>query len=577
MKHINDLSIRTKFILLYLLGVLLPICILLTYVLTNTTAEVRKREQMNAQQSLDRVCSTLETQFSSAVALSNAVSVDVELLSLVRHTYDLPWKYYASYYDAIRPMMVRYLSAFSQQVYNMEVYSTNKTVFSGGYCLSLESARNESWMPDNLTGSGIRIVSYLRQTPNITPTAQMSLIRTVTDTRYPPIVLKIDLLMSPIHRVIESETDYLDVYLISPEGYAVIYPGSLLDGMATQREMRPPDNCTLSAAFSDTTAMAGWRLEAVVNEEPMRDNVKRTVFFGILMGALCSVLAGALSLMMSHSVIDRSKRLLRHMDSMTNEHFDSMHHDIGRDEIGELIEHFNAMSERMKQLIQNIYVLELQQKNLELERVRAEFKYLQAQIDPHFLFNTLNAILVLCVRNGYGELTEVIRALSKILRRMIDTSRDVVPLKEELEFVKMALLIEQFRFGDKLSYEIDASADTLECPVPVMCVQSLVENACKHGVQHINRQGIIRIQARIAEDFLSIRVVDNGAGIAPERMRFLQSNVHSSDDIEGSIGLQNIYRRLVLHYGERAELTLDNAPERGTVAGIRIPLDKENA
>ncbi len=576
MKRINDLPIRSKFIMLFVLGVLLPICILLFYVLTNTTAQVRERERINARQSLDRVYTTLETQFASAVALSNAVSADATLLSMARQTYPLPWKYYNTYYTEIRPTFNRYLTAFAQQVTNLQLYTYNDTMFSGGYCMSLPAAKDEPWMPDNVYEPVMRLVSYVRRTANGSRFIQVSIVRTVISDRYPPIVVKVDLWMEPIHVVVESETDYLNIYLVSPDGSVVSCPGSRLDGVGQQSELLPPENCQLSLAYGDKTAMEGWQLKAVVNEAPVVANVRKVVFFGLLLGVMCTALAGALCLLMSHSVVDRGKRLLRHMDSLSGEHFEPLTRDAGSDEIGELIEHFNAMGERMRQLIQNIYVLELRQKNLELERVRAELKYLQAQIDPHFLFNTLNAILVLCVRNGYGELADVIRALSKILRRMIDTSRDMVPLREELEFVKMVLLIERFRFGDKLGYELDADVDTLDCPVPVMSVQALVENACKHGVQHISSKGLIRIESRIRDGFLSISVVDNGVGITPERLRFLQEHVRSSEDIEGSVGLQNIDRRLVLHYGERAGLTIENAPGQGTAVGIHIPLKGED-
>lgn len=570
-KRINNLSIGIKFALLYLLGVLLPIVVLLVFVLTNVTASVRERELQSAQQSLDRVFTSMETEFNSAVALSNAVSADNYLLKLMRQQYDYPFRYYHTYCSEIHPLFMRYLSAFAQYVSNMELYSDNPTLFSGGYCLSLSASRNEPWIPTDLTTPSVRMVNYIKKRPSKSDAMQISLVRTLVDAQHQPIVIKIDLFTESFHRTIAEETDYLDIYLVSPEGYAVSYPGSMEDAKKSRMTVQPPDNCGLAMQFEGKSALAGWSLQAVINEEPIQQSVRKAVLAGLLLGVLCSVLSSVLCLFMSRSIVTRSKRLLRHMDSMTNEHFDPIRRDIGRDEIGELIEHFNAMGERVKQLINDLYVLELRQKSMELENVRAELKYLQAQIDPHFLFNTLNAILVLCVRNGYTELADVIRALSKILRRMIDTARDVVPLREELEFVKMVLLIEQFRFGNKMRYEIEAPDALLDEPVPVMSVQALVENACKHGIQNINRQGVIHIRAYVSGDFLCIDVSDNGVGITPQRMQFLQQNVRSSVDIEGSIGLQNIYRRLVLQYGERAELYLSDAPECGLMASIRIP------
>jgi two-component system sensor histidine kinase YesM len=260
------------------------------------------------------------------------------------------------------------------------------------------------------------------------------------------------------------------------------------------------------------------------------------------------------------------------MDSMTAEHFSPISSEAGRDEIGELTAHFNAMGTRLKQLINDLYVLQLRQKNMELENVRAELKYLQAQIDPHFLFNTLNGILVLCVRNGHNEEAEIIRALSKILRRMLDSSRDVVPLRDEMEFVRMVLKIEQFRFGDKLRYEFEVSEAAMEHTVPVMSVQGLVENACKHGIQSLNGQGVIRVSAWVeADGALLVEVRDNGVGIAPDRLDSLREQITSEEDMFQGLGLQNIYRRLSLYYGEASSLTLRNAEERGTVVTMRIP------
>jgi two-component system sensor histidine kinase YesM len=148
----------------------------------------------------------------------------------------------------------------------------------------------------------------------------------------------------------------------------------------------------------------------------------------------------------------------------------------------------------------------------------------------------------------------------------------MVPLKEELEFVRMVLKIEQFRFGEKLQYAFEISSEAMDVPVPVMCVQGLVENACKHGIQHITGQGIVLINVRVEEGMLLIDVSDNGAGISPNRLYDLQKQISGLEDMQGSVGLQNIYRRLKLHYGETVSLTLANAQDRGTVVRIRIPV-----
>ncbi len=570
--RINDLPIRSKFIMLFLLGVLLPIAALLIYVLTNVTAEIRQREYQNAMQSLDRVYTTMETQFSQVVSLSNNVSTDAQLKTFLNRRFPSPPEYYASYYLELRPIMNRYLYAYVEQATGIEIYTDNPTMFNGGYCPRITpEIMREEWYSRQISLAPM-LVTYVRQIPGTGARLQLSILRLLNNTSAYTQLLKLDLNMEPIHRIVEQESAYLSVYLVAPDGTSVSYPGSMTDSMVAKRDTMPPDTVDLTRSFGGSTAMSGWKLVANINKGPMEENIRNAIWVGLLLGAVCSLFAGGLSFLFSRSIALRSQRLLRHMDSITAENFYPIKKEMGKDEIGELMEHFNTMGERLKQLINDIYVLQLHQKSLELENVRAELKYLQAQIDPHFLFNTLNAILVLCVRKGYTELAEIISPLSKIMRRMVDTSRDIVPLREELEFVRMVLKIEQFRFGEKLQYAFEISSEAMEVPVPVMCVQGLVENACKHGIQHIPGQGIVLISAKVEEGMLLIDVSDNGAGISPKRLYDLQKQIAGPEDMQGSVGLQNIYRRLKLHYGVLVSLMLSNAQDRGTVVSIRIPV-----
>ena len=576
MRRINDLPIRSKFILLYFLGVLLPICVLLIYVLTNVTTEIRTREMRNAEQTLNRVYTALTTQFTGVVSLSNAISTDSQLEALMERDYEIPVQYYITYYNDLRTIIGRYALAYDQQVTTITLYTDNYSMFNGGYCVYITpEIQREEWYPtDHSSDASLKV--FLRQQVGQTGILQLCVTRILyADSPFTEVV-RIDMNMEPIHALIAAEQAYLEIYLVAPDGTAVCYPGSLQDSSITDRSVRPPEDTDMDVSFGDRTGMRGWSLVARINTETMHQNIRAAVLIGLLLGVVCSVFAGAIALVFSRSIARRSQRLLRHMDSMTAEHFAPVSHESGHDEIGELTAHFNDMGARLRQLIDDLYVLQLRQKNMELENVRAELKYLQAQIDPHFLFNTLNALLVLSVRNGHKEETTVLRALSKLLRRMVDTSHDVVPLSEELEFVRMVLTIEQFRFSGKLHYQFDVTPEAEARTVPVMSVQGLVENACKHGVQNLNEQGFIRVSARVdADGALVVEVSDNGVGLKPARLEELLRQIASAKDMADSVGLQNLYRRLHLYYGNTAALELKNAQERGMIAVIRIPAQKE--
>ncbi|NLV59854.1 MAG: sensor histidine kinase [Clostridiales bacterium] len=572
MRNLNNLPIGKKFLLLYLLGVLLPIAVLLAFVLTNVADEIRTRELLNARQSLERVYTTLNMQFSSAVSLGNVVSGDSKLASLMQRNYQSPAEYYHAYINEISPILNRYSLAYAQHMIGLTLVTDNPTIANGGVVIRITpQVQEQEWFPDVLPAdTGLKV--YLRQQVGLANILQLCLTRMLhTGSPYTEL-LRIDLNMEPINSLIAKESSFLSLYLVAPDGTAVCYPGSLQNTRIADRSIRPPEPSDLSMSFGERSAMQGWKLMAYINDEPKNTNIRQAVWVGLLLGAVCSVFAAAMAFLFSRSISLRSQRLLAHMDNMTAENFTPITREAGRDEIGELTAHFNEMGARLKQLINDLYVLQLRQKSLELENVRAQLKYLQVQIDPHFLFNTLNGILVLSVRNGHHEEAEILRALSKILRRMLDSTRDIVTLQDEMEFVRMVLKIEQFRFGDKLQYDFDLHQDALSRTVPVMSVQGLVENACKHGIQSISGQGMIRVKAWVeADGTLVIQVRDNGIGIPPGRLKELQERIASPQDMPESLGLQNIYRRLLLHYGNSSSLTLTNAQERGTMATLRIP------
>ena len=199
---------------------------------------------------------------------------------------------------------------------------------------------------------------------------------------------------------------------------------------------------------------------------------------------------------------------------------------------------------------------------LATELVQARLQALRMQINPHFLFNTLNTISALVHENPDAADRMIVR-LSELLRRTLDRG-DVqeVPLREELEFLKSYLEIEQMRFPDRLTVTFDIEPKTQELLVPHLILQPLVENALRHGIMPREEAGRIEISARVAEgQHLELKVRDNGNGLAP---------ANGTPGREG-IGLKNVRSRLTQLYGGAQEFTLGNASGGGVEARLRLP------
>ncbi len=210
--------------------------------------------------------------------------------------------------------------------------------------------------------------------------------------------------------------------------------------------------------------------------------------------------------------------------------------------------------------------LELRASELQSQLVQAQLGVLKMQLQPHFLFNTLNAIMVLVRQQKSKEAEQTLAHLSDLLRCVLeDVESQEVPLRRELEYLQLYLSIEQVRFQDRLRVEISADPATLDAAVPQMVLQPVVENAIRHGVGKSSSAGRVKISAVRLNDTLELRVQDDGPG-------FLSEGSAGGQPIANQrIGIANTRARLQQLYGEQARLTTGNAQPRGAVVTITLP------
>ncbi len=193
--------------------------------------------------------------------------------------------------------------------------------------------------------------------------------------------------------------------------------------------------------------------------------------------------------------------------------------------------------------------------------MRARLDALTSQINPHFLFNTLNSVSSL-IRTNPPQAREVVLQLSRILRRLLRNHENLTALRNELDFIADYLSIELVRFGEKLRYERDVAPDTLDMLVPSMLLQPLVENCVKHGLSGKMEGGTIRIEARRIEGRLQVVVQDDGVGIPEAQLATL---------MERGIGVNNVSERLKVLYGGDFRMYIDSHVGRGTRIAIEVP------
>lgn len=204
-------------------------------------------------------------------------------------------------------------------------------------------------------------------------------------------------------------------------------------------------------------------------------------------------------------------------------------------------------------------------RNLEYLLAHMEIKNLENQIKPHFLFNTLNLVARLIYLGKNQESLEVVYALSKLLRYAME-KKELVRLRDEVQYIKNYLFIQQSRYGDQIKYQLDISQNILSCLIPTMALQPLVDNSIKHGLEP-KGGGFINIYGRKEGNNVVLKVIDNGVGFIKE-----DSRKESEDKVTSmGTGIKNIKKRLQFYFGENYKLDIISEPQVGTEVTIILP------
>lgn len=235
-------------------------------------------------------------------------------------------------------------------------------------------------------------------------------------------------------------------------------------------------------------------------------------------------------------------------------------------EMDKLDRGFNEMSVKIQQLLQR-------EKDNQKALRKAEMELLQAQINPHFLYNTLDSIIWLAEAHQDNEVIQMTSNLSTFFRTSLSKGKDIISIESEKQQVESYLKIQQVRYSDILEYSIKISDSLKNYDIPKLTLQPLVENALYHGVK--NRRGIGHIDVFGIDDgdYIILKVVDDGAGMKKEQLEALRKGIY--EDKRTGLGLLNVHNRLKLYYGDDYRITFDSEFGEGSTVTIRIPKKNE--
>lgn len=316
------------------------------------------------------------------------------------------------------------------------------------------------------------------------------------------------------------------------------------------------------------------RILLVVADKAIVSSLQKTLLAGILVSLAAVAAAIAASAAFARFL---SKPLIALAASMGKIRLDSsqnLERSERNDEIGLLQNSFADMAERTQNLIASEYIAKIEKRN-------AQLRALQAQINPHFIYNTLQAVGGMALKHGVPGIYEVTLNLIDIMRYSLNFSKDRVRLGDELKYLQSYLQIQNLRFGKRLDLTFDAPEDCFEYLVPKLILQPLVENCFEHGLAERSGRWTVTVSAAVQGEDLLLTVSDNGVGIPPEKLEQIRATLESGTDssLRGAehIGLTNVNARIRLMFGgEDYGLTIDSDPNAGTSITVRLRAVKES-
>ncbi|TYP73182.1 sensor histidine kinase [Paenibacillus methanolicus] len=308
----------------------------------------------------------------------------------------------------------------------------------------------------------------------------------------------------------------------------------------------------------------GWSLVKPIPYREIYAAATTTRNVSYMIGLIFLVIAVILVALTANAITLPLKKLSVQMRKFGEGTFDAAAQVKGRDEIAFLTRRFNQMVVRTNELINERFRMKLVEKN-------AMLKALEAEINPHFLYNALQAISTKALKQGTDDVADMVDALALTLRYCI-SGKDIVLAEEELRHMERYLSLQKARFGSRLLVATEWDPRLSELRMPKLSLQTLVENAIKHGVERVSRPVAVVIRAELADEQAVIVVEDDGPGITPERLEEVRRLLAADwDERESdSIGLHNLHMRLKLLYGEAADLTIE-ARESGARMTMTLP------
>ena len=589
MKKQKGLKLRNKLILIYVPFLVLTVLFLGAFLTEQFRKNTIDQSIRVCQQSADLIQNNLLHQLDQFYLIAYDIASDSNLQEYLCQTEGSDYELYSFYSDRILGQISK--AYYSNSHMQLHIYTSNMNLqYSGLFirdkdeyeakkALLVNSPASVFWeeaeASNQMSGGGfIGFLMPISRYDNYTGT--VGLVG----------VLELRIRLDDLRQYLpDLKAEQNLVLLTDGEGRTVVSNSQDSAGLAALANSADDENAYVdyggqkylllkNTLNNETFNLSGWTLTTLV---PL-DTVYRSIWNMQTMGAvaclLCLLIVVPLIVLFARNITKRLEYLVGKMNEISQGNDAVSVTAGGRDEITRLGEKFSEMLQTLDLLTKEEMQAKLKEEQLENARKEACIFALERQINPHYLFNTLESIRMSLVLKGDRETADLVLIFAKSYRKMIDDSRQAIALRDELAFVHDYFTIQDFRHAGKIRLKTDVPEELLRYCVPKFLIQPLIENAIVHGLELKESGGTINLTIRREDSFLTLRVSDDGIGMNEKELEALRTSLYSKESSQKSYALRNIAERLSLLYGTSALLTVESKRNVGTEILVKLPINR---
>ncbi len=513
-QYMDNIALGRKLTILYVCCVLLPLVVTDSVVLYIVVNNQHTKQQHAMENEASAIQYSLMNSIEYAAATAKQIYMNEYIERYLNCEYAGPLAYVEAYQDFVKTTLFKGGAGMDNSIITM--YADNPTIVNGGEFSQLSAIENADWYR-TFKESGRDTMLYFYYDNENSPVVEakrkvlfLKQLDFFSGNRCEKF-LKIELDYSNMVRGLVKLGYEFPVYVCQGDRVLLANDGhsSVNQNFGQFTMEHKVGVCKEMSLYSSEMQIYILKPETDVVKELW--NNMPSIALLILTNA---ILPWRFMKELNRSLTVRIEQLSQVFDKVEDEKLSQIDEISGSDEIGRLMQNYNKMAERTNDLIQTVYKDRIKQQEMDIARQSAELLALHSQINPHFLFNALETIRMHCILRSEHEIAKMVEKLAIMERQNVEWATDTVEIGREMEFVEAYLVLQKYRFGDRLSYDLDVDKKCLNIEIPKLSVVTFVENACIHGIENKTTQGWIFVRIYIEKEDLFIEVEDTGRALS---------------------------------------------------------------